>query len=93
MERAVRSLVEAIPGQDVTVRRILFDCPKQCCRSLGICEGDSLRPGTRNGEAILVRRGDGRSVPCPADLARFIEIEPMRGEVRAGLGNDGGGPE
>jgi len=73
------SLAEASPEQSVAVRRILFEFPREWCRSLGIMEGDRLRAGAREGGAILVRRSDGRSVSCPADLARFIEIEPVPG--------------
>lgn len=77
MGRPVRSLAEASPNQTVTVRQILFDYPRARCHSLGITEGDRLRPGARSGEAILLYGLDGRSIPCPADVARFIEIEPM----------------
>jgi hypothetical protein len=73
MER-VRSLAEIAPGQTVTVRRILFEVPRLRCGDLGLYEGDRVRLGRRDGEALVLRRRDGGCIQCPADVARFIEV-------------------
>jgi hypothetical protein len=74
MVRQVRSLAEIEPGQAVTVRRILFECLRRQCGELGLHEGDRLSLGGWRGEAILVRTGEGASLRCPTELARFVEV-------------------
>ncbi len=75
MWRETRSLAELGPEQTVRVRRILFDGPRTRCSDLGLREGDRLELGRWEGGALVVRRRDGGSVRCPAELARFVEIE------------------
>lgn len=75
MRRATRSLAELGPEQTVRVRRILFDGPRVRCGDLGLHEGDRLEVGWWEGGAVVVRRHDGGSVRCPAEVARFVEIE------------------
>ncbi len=74
MER-VWSLAEVPSNGAVTVRRILFDCLRRRCGELGLHEGDRLHLGERDGESLIVRRGDGGSVRCPTEVARFVEVD------------------
>lgn len=76
MERRARSLAEVTEEQTVAVRRILFDGLRVRCGDLGLHEGDRLSLARREGEALLVSTGDGRWVRCPAQVARFVEVEP-----------------
>lgn len=75
MDRRIRSLAEIAPNQMVTVRRILFDCLRERCGDLGLREGDRLKLGRWEGEVVVVRMGSGAVIRCPAELARFVEIE------------------
>lgn len=72
----VHSLAEIEPDQAVTVRRILFECLRRQCGELGLHEGDHLSLRGWRGEALLVRTGEGASLRCPAEFARFVEVVP-----------------
>lgn len=75
MRQGTRSLAELGPDQTVRVRRIFFDGPRRQCGALGLHEGDRLSGGRWEGASLLVRTGDGGSVRCPVELARFVEVE------------------
>lgn len=74
MRDEMQSLAEVGLDRTVAVRRILFECVRDRCAELGLGEGDRLSVSERAGGGVLVRAGDGRTVRCPTDLARFVEV-------------------
>jgi hypothetical protein len=74
MTRPAASLAEIAPDEVVSIRRILFECLQVRCAELGIHEGDLLSIAGDRGDSLVLRKPDGRLVPCSAELARFVEV-------------------
>jgi hypothetical protein len=75
MREHVRRLADIEPSETVTVRQILFDGLRSHCAGLGVHEGDRLSIREDPASAVLlVRNPDGRFVPCPEELARFVQV-------------------
>ena len=75
----MRSLAETDPDEMVAVRRIVFDCVRARCADLGLAEGAAVRVDERTGDWVRVRPVGGVEVRCPAELARFVEVDGVRG--------------
>lgn len=74
MDHRSRSLAEVARDEVVTVRRILFECLRARCAGLGVEEGDRLVVDDAVTPSLALRKADGRIVPCPQELARFVEV-------------------
>lgn len=71
----VRSLAETHAEETVSVRRIVFDGVRARCADLGLAEGAAVRVDGQAGGCVLVHAADGAQVCCPAELARFVEVD------------------
>lgn len=71
---ATRSLDTVRPGEQVTVRRILFDLVRDQCSDCGVREGSRLRGRREGGKVVVVDATSGRRVRCDSRHARFIEV-------------------
>jgi hypothetical protein len=69
------SLLESPIGHPMTVRMILFEGPRERCGELGLHKGDRLVVDGREGELLLIRKDAARTLRCPVELARFVEVE------------------
>jgi len=74
MREAVQSLMDVMPDEVVTVRRVLFECLQAHCAELGLREGDRVRVGGGRRSTRLLRTADGGLLRCPPELARFVEV-------------------
>jgi hypothetical protein len=75
MRELPRSLAEVLPDEAVVVRRILFGCLRARCAELGVHEGDVVSVASHGTPTLVLRRPDRSLVRCPADVARFIEVQ------------------
>lgn len=74
MMASTPSLVEIPADEVVTIRRIFFECLQERCGELGVNEGDLLSVAGGTGGSLVLRTADGRLVPCPREVARFVEV-------------------
>jgi len=69
-------LHDAGTGQEVVVRRILFDTLRAECARLGVRAGGTIRVERRSGSQLAVALPGACTVLLGSDWARFIEVEP-----------------
>jgi hypothetical protein len=74
MTGSVPSLAEISADEVVYVRRIFFGCLQERCDELGVSEGDLVSVAGATGSSLVLRTTDGRLVPCPSEVARFVEV-------------------
>ncbi len=72
--KRMRSLENVGAGEEVTVRRILFDTLRSHCRERGIEEGSHVSGRAADARQVIVETSGGQAVPCERRYARFIQV-------------------
>ncbi len=70
----VAALENAVVGETVVLRCILFDGIRSRFQAAGIAEGVRIRLLTRTPHEIVLETRDGRRVRLERDEARFVQV-------------------
>jgi hypothetical protein len=70
----LRSLAATGTGEQVEIRRILFDTLRTLCDELDVHEGDVVKCRAGTNTQLLLETQHGRRVTLQRDWARFIQV-------------------
>ena len=70
----LRSLAATGTGEEVEIRRILFDTLRTLCDELDVHEGDVVKCRAGTTTQLLLETQHGRRVTLQRDWARFIQV-------------------
>jgi hypothetical protein len=75
VDTPVRTLASILPGEQLRIRRIIFDTVRARCDWSGLREGSVVACLAATTHHVLLRRADGRTVAVERWWAGFVEAE------------------
>jgi DNA-binding Xre family transcriptional regulator len=72
--QSLRSLAATGTGEEVEIRRILFETLRSLCDKLDVHEGDVVKCRAETTTQLLLETPHGRRVTLQRDWARFIQV-------------------
>jgi hypothetical protein len=73
---SVQSLAATGTGEEVEIRKILFETLRALCDELDVHEGDVVKCRAGTTTQLLLETRQGRRVTLQRDWARFIQVCP-----------------